>query len=128
MIYVILFVVHVALYLYFVHIALHPKHSNLGGDSSKREEIVSQSDDGRAVLFDFPVNFTEYILQSSRACQSHVYNHQQERLTRPTDDLGCSDGQDPGHREVKKFGIRTMDHLGVFWCEKRPKLAINDSS
>jgi hypothetical protein len=46
---------------------LYSKHSNLGGDNSTREEIISQSDEDRTVLFDFSINFTEDILPSTRS-------------------------------------------------------------
>jgi hypothetical protein len=46
---------------------LYSKHGNLGGDNSTREEIISQSDEGRAVLFDFSIDFTEDILPSPRS-------------------------------------------------------------
>jgi hypothetical protein len=45
--------------------ALHSKHSNLGGDRSKGEEIVSQSDEVGAVPFNISVNLPADILQSS---------------------------------------------------------------
>jgi hypothetical protein len=56
------------------HMALHSKHSNLGGDSGKGEEIVSQSDEVGAVTFDIIVNLATDILQSPLSYKSHVYN------------------------------------------------------
>jgi hypothetical protein len=48
--------------LYVTDITLYPKHSNLDGDNSTREEIVSQSDESRATPFNFSVDLTEEML------------------------------------------------------------------
>jgi hypothetical protein len=61
------------------------QYSKFGGDSSTGEEIVSQSDEGGAIVFDFLVNLATDILQSPLSWKPHVYNEQREKSRQHTD-------------------------------------------